>query len=175
MSDDQEQPRSIDDLIDRIQRSRAAFDEALAGLGDAELAAPLTAGGWSVADHVTHIAVWMDGVLQALGGRDRWAAMGADGPPGPDGFDALNERLRAPHAAKSPAEARAHLDDVHARMLARLRAMSIDELTRPYSHYQPDEGRPDADDPMLNWVVADTYGHYDEHRVWIVEALGRRP
>jgi hypothetical protein len=39
--------------------------------------------------------------------------------------------------------------------------------------YQPHEARDDANEPFLNWVVADTYGHYDEHLGWITTALRR--
>lgn len=173
MSVDDKLPKSVDELIQRMEQSRAAFEAAIADLSDAELAAPLTAPDWSVADHMVHIAVWMEGVLEALDGTNRWTAMGAEGPPGPEGFDALNERLRAPHAAKTPAEARTLLADVHRRTLAKLRTTAIDELMRPYSHFQPDEQRPDSGDPFLNWFVGDTYSHYDEHRDWIVEALNK--
>jgi uncharacterized damage-inducible protein DinB len=173
MSDETALPETIDELLTRIEHSKTAFDSALAGLTDTQLAAPLTERDWSVADHMAHIAVWMEGILAALDGASRWAAMGG-GPPGPDGFDALNEQLRAPHAAKSPAEVRAWLDATHERMLAKLRGMSIEDLRRPYGHYQPHEVRADAGEPFLNWVVGDTYGHYDEHRGWITAALERK-
>ncbi len=170
MSDETELPGTINELIMRIERSKAAFDAALADLAEAHLAAPLTERDWSVADHMAHITVWMEGILAALDGSDRWAAMGG-GPPGPEGFDALNEQLRAPYIAKSPAEVRAWLDATHQHMLAKLRGMTIEELRRPYGHYQPHEARDDANEPFLNWVVGDTYAHYDEHLGWITTAL----
>jgi hypothetical protein len=118
---------------------------------------------------MAHIAVWMGGILAALDGISRWEAMGG-GPPGRAGFDELNEQLRAPHTAKSPAEVRAWLDETHGRMVGRLRGMSIEDLRRPYGHYQPGETR-DDDAPFLNWIVGDTFSHYDEHRGWIAAAL----
>jgi uncharacterized damage-inducible protein DinB len=174
MSDESEMPTTIDDLVARAEQSRASFFAALDGLSDEQLAAPITAGGWSAADHMAHIAVWMEGILAALDGVSRWTAMGADGPPGEAGFDVLNEQLRAPHAAKSPAEVRVWLDATHTRMLARLHAMTTEELRRPYGHYQPGEARDDAGEPFINWVAGDTYSHYDEHRGWIVAALRER-
>jgi Mycothiol maleylpyruvate isomerase N-terminal domain len=174
MSDEHDLPATSDDLVTRIEHGRAAFYTALDGLTAEQLAAPITERGWSVADHMAHIAVWMEGILVALDGSSRWTAMGADGPPGQAGFDELNERLRAPHAAKSPAEVRAWLDATHTRMLARLRGMTMEELRRPYRHYQPTETRDDADEPFLGWVVGDTYAHYDEHRDWIAAALRER-
>lgn len=173
MTDEIELPETIDDLLTRIERSKMVFDAALAELTDAQLAAPLTERDWSVADHMAHIAVWMEGILAALDGGDRWAAMGG-GPPGAEGFDGLNEQLRTPHAAKSPAEVRAWLDATHQRMLTKLRGMTIEELRHPYGHYQPHEVRDDAGEPFVNWVVSDTYGHYDEHLGWITAALERK-
>jgi hypothetical protein len=120
--------------------------------------------------------VWMNGVLAGLNGASRWEVMGG-GPPqggGDAAFDELNERLRAPHTGKSPAEARAWLDATHERMAARVRGMTIEELRRPYGHYQPGEQRADADAPYLGWIVGDTFAHYDEHRAWITAALRER-
>lgn len=165
-------PTTVDELLERMETARAAFYASVAGLSEAELAAPLTERGWSVADHMAHIAVWMDGITKLLGRENRWAAMGASGPPAPGGdFDELNEQLRAPHRDKSPAEARAWLDAVHERMAATLRSLTIADLQRPYSYYQPDEQRADGDAAVLNWLAGDTYSHYDEHRGWIAAAL----
>lgn len=171
MTDEHELPTTVDALIARIERSRQEFDAALAGLTDEQLAASITERGWSAADHMAHIAVWMEGITSALDGASRWTAMGTDGPPGPEGFDELNERLRTPHAAKAPAEVRDWLDAAHARMLVKLRGTTIEALSRPYNYYQPHEARDDADKPFLRWVVDNTYEHYDEHRNWIVAAL----
>lgn len=174
MSEQEEQPTTVEELLERMERARAAFYASLEGLSDAELAMPLTERGWSAADHMAHLAVWMGGILAAFDGVSRWAAMGVEGPPGAGGFDELNERLRAPHAGKPPAEARRLLDETHERMAARLRTMTMEELRRPYSHYQPGEARPDAGEPFLNWVAGDTFAHYDEHRGWLEAALRAR-
>jgi hypothetical protein len=174
MSDEHELPATVDELVARMEQGRAAFYAALDGLTPEQLAAPLTERDWSIADHMAHIAVWMDGILGALDGRSRWAIMGADGPPAAGDFDALNERLRAPHAARSPAEVRAWLDATHAAMVTKLRGMSIEELRLPYRHYQPSEARANADEPFLGWIAGDTYAHYEEHQAWIVAALDER-
>lgn len=173
MSDERELPATVEELIERAERSRTAFYAALEGLGPEQLAAPITGGGWSAIDHMAHIAIWMEGILAAFDRQNRWVAMGADGPPGSAGFDELNERLRAPHAAKSPAEVRAWLDTTHERIASRLQAMTIEELRRPYGYYQPEEERDDSDAPFLGWVVGDTYSHYDEHAGWLREALSQ--
>lgn len=174
MSDEHDLPTSVDELVTRIEQSRAAFYAALDGLTAEQLATPLTERDWSITDHMAHIAVWMDGIRGGLEGRSRWAIMGADGPPEAGDFDTLNEVLRAPHAAKSPAEVRAWLDASHAAIVTKLRSLSIEELRRPYSHYQPDEARDDADQPFLNWIAGDTYAHYEEHQAWITAALSER-
>lgn len=174
MTEQDELPTTIDALTAEIERGRTDFYAALQGLTAEQLAAPLTERDWSVTDHMAHIAVWMEGILAALDRKNRWVAMGADGPSKPGDFDEENERLRAPHAAKSPAEVRAWLDATHERMLARVRGLTMEELRRPYAHYQPGEERSDADQPFLHWIVGDTYDHYDEHRGWITAALRER-
>ncbi|NJN19248.1 MAG: ClbS/DfsB family four-helix bundle protein [Oscillochloris sp.] len=52
--------------------------------------------------------------------------------------------------------------------------MTPEQLQLPYRHYQPAEQRPDADEPVINWVIGDTYGHYEGHRLWIEQALAAR-
>ena len=173
MSEQDNLPTTVEALTAAVERGRSEFYAALDGLTAEQLAAPLTDRDWSVADHMAHIAVWMEGILAALDGTNRWQVMGG-GPPSGGDFDELNERLRAPHAKQSPAEARAWLDATHERMLARLRSMTIEELHRPYNYYQPGETRNDGDQPFLHWVVGDTYGHYDEHRGWITAAMRQR-
>lgn len=172
MSDEEQLPATVDEVVARIERGRTEFYAALDGLSDEQLAAPLTERAWSAADHMAHIAVWMEGIVGALEGRSRWAVMGA-GPPDKGDYDRLNEELRAQRGALSPAEARAWLDATHERLLEKLRSMTIDELRRPYDHYQPGEGRANGGEPFLNWIIGDSYEHYDEHRGWITAALGR--
>jgi hypothetical protein len=49
-------PRDKGELIERIEAGRAALGEAIAGLSEAQLVAPLDGEGWSVKDHLAHLA-----------------------------------------------------------------------------------------------------------------------
>ena len=55
-------------------------------------------------------------------------------------------------------------------MLTTLAGLSDEDLFKTYSYYQPDEPGDDSGDPILNWIMGNTYEHYAEHQAWI-EAL----
>ena len=42
--------------------------------------------------------------------------------------------------------------------------MSDADLQRPYNHYQPSS---DRQQPVIGWIIGNTYGHYEEHQPWI--------
>jgi uncharacterized damage-inducible protein DinB len=150
-------------LLDEIQRSRAAFLDRLAAFDEAELAAPRH-DGWSVKDHLAHIASWEESLLAMLAGTDPYAPLGLHG----DDTDALNEAIRARFADRSLAEVRGIFDGTHARVLARLQSLTDEDVSRPYSSYQPTATRRDRDEPVYHWIRGNTSEHYEEHRGWLV-------
>jgi len=80
---------------------RAQLDAGLApflAVIDRLSAPPLTelrdAAGWTVRDHLTHLAAWADGVAALLRREDRWAAMGLTIAPSPGDdldYDTINQ------------------------------------------------------------------------------------
>jgi hypothetical protein len=57
---------------------------------------------------------------------------------------------------------RTHLDMVHT-----LEKMEDAGLHRSYAAYLPESGRSDAQRPVINAIVSNTYEHFDEHYGWI--------
>ena len=82
-------------LIAYYQESRAALLHALDGVGDASLIGP-TLDGWSVKDHLAHVALWddvrADEVARISAGHaSAWRMDDAQG----DAYNALGYALRA--------------------------------------------------------------------------------
>jgi uncharacterized protein (TIGR03083 family) len=148
--------------LELIDRSWTALQETIGRLDDRQLAAP-GPEGWSVKDHLAHLAEWEDILLAVLEGRDPMASLDEV----PDGTDALNALLRERHADQPPSNVRRLLDQAHARTMRRLAELGEEGLARPYSAYQPGSTRPDRDQPVLGWVLGNTAEHFDEHRTWI--------
>src|SRR5438309_11962267 len=78
-------------LLQRIEASWASLDELTAELTQAQRT---TAGpdGWSVKDHLAHLAAWNLSLVALLEGRDRDAAMGVWDVPNED-VDVVNDLL----------------------------------------------------------------------------------
>lgn len=125
------------------------------------------ADGWTVKDHVVHIAAWEHSLLALIEGHDREKAIGLTATV--DGIDNANETIRKLHENDTDDEALAYFRDLHARLVAALGKLSDADLQKPYSHYQPSD--PDEKRPVVGWVAGNTYEHYAEHIGWINQLL----
>lgn len=158
------------ELLGRIQRSRQRLDNLISTLSEPELTEPGDEG-WSIKDHLAHVATWEDSLTALLEGRDRDAAMGL--PPavmetGSYDVDWINRRLFELHHAVPLPEILDAYRTAHARVLAAMTRLSDADLLRPYGFFQPgaDEQR-----SVLHWIGGCTWEHYDEHLPWITAIL----
>lgn len=169
MADDFPDDISVEELLRRIDSRWQKLQGLLGALTPADWERPL-GDGWPVKVHVAHLAAWERSALGILNGASRPEAMGV-----PQDLwdrhntDEINDHL-ANHAMELPAaSARQELDESHQAIVARLSSMTVDELLKPYSHYQPDA--PQIAEPVIGWVVGNTFGHYDEHIEWLEAGL----
>ncbi len=145
------------DLLGRIAPGYDAVLAAIANLSEASLlAAP--DGGWSIRDHLHHLASWERKVVaQAL--RDPIPpALGISAAAWAKGNgDAINEAVAVNGQGLSGAEAVRALQDAHAVTVATIAALPETEFLRP--------GYPDERDSamLLSYFVGNTNGHYAEH------------
>ena len=162
------------DLLERIQRSRLALDATLDRLSEAQLTAPGPDGGWSVKDHLAHITAWEQGIVALLHRRPRWAAMGLDEAAirGAD-EDAINAVLYEQAKDRPLDDVLAAFHDSYRQILVTVDGLSDADLFRTYSHYAPDEPGEDSGDPIIGWIIGNTYEHYDEHHRWIKALVER--
>jgi hypothetical protein len=173
------QPRNKAELVARIRRSRLALEETLASLSEAQLAAHGPAQ-WAIKDHLAHLAAWELGIAELLRRRSRFAAMGvAEAVAQDKSEEEINEVIYRRHAGLAPAEALETFHAAHRQLLEALDALSDEDLFRPYAFYAPEEEdapQPEAEDapqaPVLNWIVGNTYEHFDEHNGYIRAMLG---
>jgi hypothetical protein len=101
--------------------------------------------GWTLRDHVAHLADWMDEGARAIDvhrERDVWLS------DPEEGVDAWNERHVEEHRADTPETTLARYDAAHARLLDAARSMSVEELRSP-------DG--------WSWVYDCLHGHIRKH------------
>lgn len=158
-------------LLARIRASRAALEEVANGLSDQQLVAP-GPDGWSAKDHLAHVADWEDCLLGYLNGRDAMQTFGLREEDVDDTDDGINAALQQRSAGLSAAEARQKFAASHAAVMAALEALTDADIARPLVSYLPDRDDEVARQPVLDRIVGNTYGHYDEHRGWITAMVG---
>jgi uncharacterized damage-inducible protein DinB len=167
-------PMNVRELRARMDAGLAAFEAALDRLSEEQLTGPRDHVGWTVRDHLTHLAAWADGITALLRGEERWQAMGitptlATNTPEPQlDFDVINERIAERHRGLSGAEARALVVAAHRRLAAEVDKLTDEQLAWPYKRFgTPATG--DGTTPIAEYIAGDSYGHYDEHLGWIEE------
>lgn len=166
-NDTQTLPPSKVELMEHIRRERAALEQAIAGLSEMEMIRP-GPEGWSIKDYLAHIVTWEQIMLiHHLQGRpfaeaaqmDEATAAATANMTAETGLnDYFYERDKNLPLSKVLADFQAS----HQRVLATLEKMDYEGLMKP--HYLH------VSSPLLNFVIGDTYGHYQEHRQ-IIESL----
>jgi uncharacterized damage-inducible protein DinB len=172
-----DEPRDVTTLVARIQDAYGTVERAAGGLSDEQLTAPGPDGGWSIKDHLAHLAAWRHSLIALLEGSDRGAAIGLDQQSAgesinTDDVDDVNAFLHRRNHDRTPEEVQADFRQAQERVLAILGRMTDADLEKPYSHYQPD-AESTSDDPVVGWIVGNTYGHDEEHLATIQALAGR--
>jgi hypothetical protein len=154
--------------MQQIDRSWAALQSALSRLTPSQLIDPKDAAGWSVKDHVLHLAAWERSVVFLLQGRPRHAGLGvSESTYLNETFETINAAIFANTSSATPEDALAQLRDVHMQMMALLQPLTDDDLSKPYRAYLPDEEREGDGPPVVDVIYSNTAEHFTEHLHWI--------
>jgi hypothetical protein len=154
-------PADKEALLARIRDSRATLERLIAPLSGEQLAAPGPGGGWSIKDHLYHLATWQQVQLARMQRRPPWAVVDLDeaafqaaADPATD-FREINALIERRGKDLPPEAVLALFRDSFAHILAELERWSYDELLQPV--------RPDGP-TTLQQLSGDSYEHDDEHR-----------
>ena len=156
-------------LLEKIDDAWNELSRLVAKLGPEGLMAR-AADGWSVKDHLAHVAAWEHSLIGLIEGQDRLKAMGLDKPL-EENTDVVNDALFKLHEHETADQALTYFRDSHAQLMNALGKLTDADLEKPYSHFQPSD--PDVMRPVIGWVAGNTYEHYAEHIDWINQLLSR--
>jgi len=155
-------------LLAAIDQHWATLTTALDRLTPADFTAHQDDHGWTVKDHIVHLAAWERSVVYLLTGRPRHAGLGiAEAMYLSGGEDAINAAITTANQPIGTAAALAELCAVHAELLAVLAPLSDADLQRRYRHYLPDEPGEGDGPPVLGVIYSNSGNHYVEHLPWI--------
>ncbi len=159
------------ELLRQMEEGWESFQNYIRTLNTQQLTIPTDEAGWTVKDHIMHLAVWEKGIDALLNKEPRGAAMGLEDSVWlSDNYDVMNAVIQQQHAAKSLDEVLRIFSEVHERVRAKIESMSEEDLKRPYREYQTDA---DRDEPVWGWIEGNTYEHYAEHQPWIADIANK--
>ena len=161
-------PKSTAELISNIDREWSALMNVVDQLTPEQMTRP-DAGGWSPKDNLAHLTEWMKILLGYH--MDRLPAHEVIGVT-PEAtkewdMDVMNKILFERNRLRPSGEILEELKRVYTAVVARIRSTPFDKLMEPRHADDPEK------QPLLNWVLGNTSGHFSEHRLTIEKMLTR--
>ncbi|MGE5602348.1 MAG: DinB family protein [Nitrososphaerales archaeon] len=158
-------PADMGELLQWIEREWVTLREAVLALPPERLTVPGN-GGWSVVDHMAHLAFWEQMLVRGyLGGEPQHEVLGVT----EEEFrglseDAENDIVYRRNRGRDPAEVLAEVWASHDNAVEAISRFPFERLTQP---------RQAGDEyPLSAYVAGNTYGHYLEHAEWLKPLMG---
>ncbi len=160
-------PGNKAELMSAIEREWKALMDVVDKLEQQQKMTTPDAGGWSPKDNLAHLAEWMNLMMgyhidkrpaHEVFGISEEITKGWD-------MEVINPVLFARNKDRSTADVLNHLKQVYEKLLAKMNAMSFDDLLKPRNADDPQKR------PLLLWVLGDTSEHFAEHRQTIEKML----
>jgi hypothetical protein len=159
-------PLSTNELLNDIDREWSALMHVVDRLSPEQMTTA-DAGGWSPKDNLAHLTEWMKILLgYHLDNRPSHEVVGVAPEVTKDwDMEVMNGILFERNRLRSSRDVLDELKQVHAGVVARLKATPFDELMEPIHADDPEK------QPLLNWVLGNTTEHFAEHRLTIEKML----
>ncbi len=160
-----------EELLASIEPAWATLNATLDRLTDRQKTTIKDAQGWTVKDHLIHLAAWERSVVFFLQGQPRHAGLGVDRALYENGSaDDINAAIFRQHKEMPLAEAMAQFRNVHRQLIDLLQPLTDADLHKPYREYLPDEL---SDDRLaIDVIISNTTAHFKEHLDWIETLVG---
>ncbi|XSG74498.1 ClbS/DfsB family four-helix bundle protein [Herpetosiphon llansteffanensis] len=165
---DDQTPLTAQQLQARIAANWQELQTFLAGLSHEQLTGPSDEAGWTIKDHAIHIALWEKSILGLLNSESRWGSIDIDEAVWQQGFETVNQVLYQRYHDLPLDDVYATLAANHAALVARIAQLSDQDLLRPQREFQAGSTN---DEPIIGWIIGDTFDHYAEHLPWMQAIL----
>jgi hypothetical protein len=159
-------PGNKAELMSAIRREWKLLMDVVDGLDEQKMTTP-DEGSWSPKDNLAHLAEWMTALMgYHLDRRPPHEVMELPEEVTKDwDMEVINPVLFERNKDRSIEDVVEHLKQVYEKLVAKLDAMSFEDLMKP-RHADDPEKR-----PVLMWVLGDTTEHFSEHRETIEKML----
>jgi hypothetical protein len=158
---------SKSELLADIRAARAELEALIAPLSPQALSRPGPDGGWSIQDHLIHLAEWRWKLLAMINGRSGNEGLHIDEQVYHSGdFDAINDLLYRRNRARSTEDLLTEFRRAHAEVIRAIEQLPEVGLLRAYDLTLPGDTR-----PLVAGILGNTSDHDREHIEWIKEML----
>ncbi len=170
----QERRYSKAELVREIDAAWSALTAVVERLTAAQMTEVRDAQGWTVTDHLVHLAAWERSVVVFLQGRPRHEGLGVDAQLYRAGDeDAINAAIQEQGKELSPAKAWASLREVHGQLVGLLAPLRDDDLYTANSDYQAEDPGERDERPLIGLIYGNTAHHFREHQTWIEQLVAQ--
>lgn len=152
------------DLIQEIDKTWNELQSFIKSLSEQQLTGPADAAGWTVKDHLIHVAMWEKASLAMLNGKSKRETLDISVEVWEQDDDPINAVLQERYHDMPLDEVLQSLSKHHDDMMKKIKSFSDDDLQLPYKHYQPQS---DSDRQIMDYIHWDTVHHYGEHIEWM--------
>lgn len=164
-------PKDKDELVRYIAEGYEEVNALIGSLTGDELNRP-GGEGWSIKDHLAHLAAWEAGIVALLNRQPRWDAMGLSEEIVENNDEtSMNDLVHERVTRLSADEVRAWFADVHTAMLDTLSRLTTEDVLRPYADYEVGTRGRANQQMVASSIIGNTYGHYAEHLEWMRQLL----
>lgn len=167
-------PTTLKELLTAIDSGWTEWNAALNALTADQWRSLRDENGWTVLDHVGHIARWERGAAYFLRGLPRHEGLGIEEAlylQGDD--DAINAAIQLQMRSIERDELRTSAQVEHDELRRLLSQLDDATLAKPYRHFLPAEPG-EGDGPLaMDVILSNTAEHYAEHLRWLRELVER--
>jgi hypothetical protein len=166
MAEEEWIPGSKAELMSAIRREWKQLMDVVQKLDEQKMKTP-DEGGWSPKDNLAHLSEWMNSMMgYHIDKRPAHEVMRLTEDQTRDwDMEVINPVLFERNKDRSIEDVLEELKQTYEKVLAKLDAMSFEELMAPRHDDDPEKR------PLLLWVIGDTSGHFAEHREVIERML----
>ena len=163
---DEKEPVTVENMTRHINTGWDELQTFIASLTPAQMTQPADAAGWTVKDHLIHLALWQDGISALLVGESRAAGMEISQTlwDSEADTDTINAEMQLTHKDIHLDEVLIRLQKSREKLLAALGKMKDEDLMLPYQHFDKNRVR---DYPIFAYIVGNSFEHYREHIPWM--------
>ncbi|MFN8531176.1 MAG: DinB family protein [Anaerolineae bacterium] len=158
-------PITVANLLEFLRQGWGKLWDYLNTLTPEQLTQKTDAAGWTIKDHVMHMALWEVGIAALLERQSRTDAMGFDESVWDLPIDEVNAILQQRYKHLEWEDVKSRFTRIHERLLKVVTSLNDADLVRPYKAFDP---KTDEDDrPVIEFIVGNTFEHYEEHLPWL--------